>query len=93
MDIGELGSQLNHHVERLRVAREEIGGHIAWYPYKILANVVHLDGLLQGEYRDLDRLAQGRPVADIGAADGDLASPWSTPPAGRWTSSTTRRRT
>ena len=73
MDIGELGSQLNEHVERLRAAREEVGDHIAWYPYDILANVVHLDGLLQGEYRDLDRLAQGRPVADIGAADGDLA--------------------
>jgi tRNA (mo5U34)-methyltransferase len=34
---------------------------------------VHLDVLLAGEHRDLDRLAGGMPVADIGAADGDLA--------------------
>jgi len=32
------------------------------------------DGLLKGRLpRDLDALAMGRPVADIGAADGDLA--------------------
>ena len=46
---------------------------VEFYPYDILANVVHLDSLLAGEQRDLDRMADGMPVADIGAADGDLA--------------------
>jgi hypothetical protein len=46
---------------------------IEWYRYDILGNVGHLDALLQGDHRDLGRLAGGLPVADIGAADGDLA--------------------
>ena len=44
-----------------------------WYLYETLANVAHLDALLEGPYRDLDTLSGGMPVADIGAADGDLA--------------------
>ena len=73
MDISELHAGLPRQVERLNLARREIGDGIAWYPYDILGNVVHLDGILTGENRDLDRLAAGLPVADIGAADGDLA--------------------
>ncbi len=67
--VGNLGTQ----VERLRTARSQIGDEITWYPYDILANLVHVDRMLSGENRDLDRLAQNLPVADIGAADGDLA--------------------
>jgi len=67
--MGGLGTQ----VERLRTARSEIGDGIPWYPYDILANLVHVDGMLTGENRDLNRLVQNLPVADIGAADGDLA--------------------
>ncbi len=67
--MGNLGSQ----VERLREARAQIDGEIPWYPYDILANLVHVNGMLTGENRDLDKLALGQPVADIGAADGDLA--------------------
>ena len=67
--MGDLGTQ----VERLRAARSEIGDGVPWYPYDILANLVHVNGMLSGENRDLDRLAQNLPVADIGAADGDLA--------------------
>ncbi|MHB8689892.1 MAG: methyltransferase domain-containing protein [Solirubrobacteraceae bacterium] len=44
-----------------------------WYRYEILGNLGHLDALLHGDHRDLARLAAGLPVADIGAADGDLA--------------------
>ncbi|MCW3015135.1 MAG: hypothetical protein JWO02_2227 [Solirubrobacterales bacterium] len=73
MDISELHAELPRQVDRLDRARREIGGGIAWYPYDILGNIVHLDGVLTGENRDLDRLAAGLPVADIGAADGDLA--------------------
>jgi hypothetical protein len=73
MDIATLHSALGGHVERLRRARVEIGDGISWYGYDILGNVVHLDAVLTGENRNLARLAGGRPVADIGAADGDLA--------------------
>lgn len=83
MDIAELHAQLPDHVERLRLAREEIGDSVRWYPYDILGNVIHLDGILKGENRDLGRLAGGLPVADIGAADGDFA--FVLEHAGGWT--------
>jgi tRNA (mo5U34)-methyltransferase len=73
MRIDDLMDSLGAQVERLRAARAQIGDVIPWYPYDILANLVHLNGMLSGENRDLGRLAQGLPVADIGAADGDLA--------------------
>ena len=73
MDIGELSRDLSPHVERLRAARASVADPPRWYLYETLANVGHLDALLEDPYRDLGRLAGGRPVADIGAADGDLA--------------------
>lgn len=73
MDISELTSNLDTHVPRLAAARQQIGDRVDWYRYDILANLLHLDNLLHGENRDLDALAGGEPVADIGAADGDLA--------------------
>jgi hypothetical protein len=72
LDIDQLVEGLRDEAERLRVARTEIGDGIAWYPYDILANIIHIDAMLSGENRNLDALAQGSPVADIGAADGDL---------------------
>ncbi len=44
-----------------------------WYPYGTMNNLIMLDELLRGENRYVLELAQGKPVADIGAADGDLA--------------------
>ena len=44
-----------------------------WYPYGTLSNFVHLERLLSGANRDLGALIGGGPVADVGAADGDLA--------------------
>jgi len=73
MDIGELHADLSPHVNRLREARESVTEEVPWYPYDILGNCVHLNSLLTGQNRDLDRLAGGLPVADVGAADGDLA--------------------
>lgn len=75
VDIGQLTAGIGDQIERLRIARAAIGddSDITWYPYDILGNVVHLDAMLSGEHRDLDKLTQGLPVADIGAADGDLA--------------------
>jgi tRNA (mo5U34)-methyltransferase len=71
--IEDLTADIGRHVDRLRDARSAIGDGIAWYPYDILANLIHVDTMLSGPNRDLGRLAAGRPVADIGAADGDLA--------------------
>src|SRR3954466_15078249 len=82
MNMDTLTADLGTHVERLKTARADIGDSIAWYPYDILANVVHIDGMLTGEQRDLDALAGGLPVADIGAADGDLAFTFEA--AGGW---------
>ncbi len=73
MNVGDLVDHLPAQAERLRDARLQIGGDIPWYQYDILANLVHVNAMLSGENRDLDRLAQDLPVADIGAADGDLA--------------------
>lgn len=73
MDIDQLAAGLPDQVERMRSARLQIGDGIAWYPYDILGNIVHLSQMLSGAHRDLDVLARGLPVADIGAADGDLA--------------------
>jgi tRNA (mo5U34)-methyltransferase len=44
-----------------------------WYPYGTMNNLIMLDELLRGENRYVLDLAQGKPIADIGAADGDLA--------------------
>jgi hypothetical protein len=73
MDISALAQACGSWKQRLDTARREIGGDIPWYLYDILGNVSHLDALLHGEHRELDRFAAGLPVADIGAADGDLA--------------------
>lgn len=73
MHIDELTANVGKQQQRLRTARAQIDDEIRWYPYDILANVAHLDELLTGEHRDLNRLTGGLPVADIGAADGDLA--------------------
>jgi tRNA (mo5U34)-methyltransferase len=73
MHIDDLLKEVGSQNERMRAARQRCDEGIAWYPYDILANVVHLDSLLTDQHRDLGRLAQGMPVADIGSADGDLA--------------------
>jgi hypothetical protein len=72
----EISTLLEHaslHTNRLSAARREIGGEIPWYLYDTLGNLPHIDALLHGEHRDLNKFTRGRPVADIGAADGDLA--------------------
>jgi 2-polyprenyl-3-methyl-5-hydroxy-6-metoxy-1,4-benzoquinol methylase len=43
-----------------------------WYGWEILANAWHLDALLDADRRDLLARIAGQPIADIGAADGDL---------------------
>ena len=44
-----------------------------WYPFGTLTNFDHLENLLTGDHRRLLELAGNGPVADVGAADGELA--------------------
>jgi hypothetical protein len=73
VEVNELSKEIGAYAVRMQDARAMVDEPVDWYRYDILANVVHLDAMLQGEYRDLAKLADGMPVADIGAADGDLA--------------------
>jgi tRNA (mo5U34)-methyltransferase len=73
MNIDRFVESLSLQEARLREARSQSVDDIQWYPYDILGNVFHLAAMLSGENRDLGQLAKGLPVADIGAADGDLA--------------------
>jgi tRNA (mo5U34)-methyltransferase len=73
VEIDDLIGAVDTQKARLRAARARIGDGIPWYPYNILGNLYHIDEMLSVENRDLDRLAHNLPVADIGAADGDLA--------------------
>jgi tRNA (mo5U34)-methyltransferase len=52
-----------------RLAPKDFG----WYPYGTLSNFALLRKLLSREHRNLLDLADGAPIADIGAADGDTA--------------------
>lgn len=73
MDIDQLTAHTDAQTERLHAARAAIDADFPWYPYSTLGNVAHLNAMLTGENRKLEQLAGGLPVADIGAADGDLA--------------------
>lgn len=44
-----------------------------WYPYGTLDNFYLVEKLLTGKNRDLASLVGNKPIADIGAADGDSA--------------------
>jgi tRNA (mo5U34)-methyltransferase len=44
-----------------------------WYPYGTLANFSEIESTLTGANRDIISLIADLPVADIGAADGDIA--------------------
>jgi len=72
MQIGELAADLRPHARRMAAARDATTEPVDWYLYGILGNLIHIDRLLPEPYRDLAELAGGLPIADIGAADGDL---------------------
>src|SRR5271157_3676866 len=44
-----------------------------WYPYGTLSGFFEFDKVLKGANRDILNLISDMPVADIGAADGDVA--------------------
>lgn len=73
MEISLLLPKASAFGEELSAAKLELAAASEWYPYQSLSNLWHLDNLLTSQNRDLSRLIGGRPVADIGAADGDVA--------------------
>ncbi|MEW6744399.1 MAG: methyltransferase domain-containing protein [Planctomycetota bacterium] len=57
---------------RLRKIKDS-APHVNWYPYATMANIGHIDRLLEGDYRFLPNFIHGMTALDIGGADGDLA--------------------
>jgi hypothetical protein len=72
LDIAALHAFVPAFKERLAEVKRGFP-KISFYPHDTFGNLWHLEKLLRGDRRDLARLAGGLPVADIGAADGDLA--------------------
>ena len=57
----------------LRARKERLAPAREWYPYETLNNFHTIEELLTGDHRDMSRLLDNGPIADIGAADGDLS--------------------
>jgi tRNA (mo5U34)-methyltransferase len=74
MHIDELARGVPEFIRFLEATKANIAPtEFKWYPYGSLYNVYHLDKLLGADHRDLGRLIGSRRIADIGAADGELA--------------------
>lgn len=74
LNISEVKSWGRDFELALNAQKQQIGGEgFPWYPYGTLNNLLHLDTLLTGSNRDLATLIGSLPVADVGAADGDMA--------------------
>lgn len=58
---------------KLQSARERARGDFEWYPNDTLANLLAIERLVGPESRQILELAGGKPVLDIGSADGELA--------------------
>jgi len=74
MHIEELrknGPKFLQHLRRVK--NENPPEDFSWYGYDILGNLVHLDHLLTGPNREIFSQLGEQRIADIGAADGDLA--------------------
>src|SRR5436190_9838162 len=73
MDISEIYLKARDFSKYLQEIKSSEGETIQWYPYPILENFNHLSVILSGPYRQLLDFSHGKPIMDIGAADGDLA--------------------
>jgi tRNA (mo5U34)-methyltransferase len=73
MDISEICAKAQDFEKNLQKVKSSAGEKFLWYPYNTLANFGHLNTVLNGTYRRLFDLSNNGPIADIGAADGDLA--------------------
>jgi tRNA (mo5U34)-methyltransferase len=58
--------------EKLAEIKKSLKPDTFWYQYSTLNNFYLLDQLLTGDNRNLGSVLSSGPVADIGAADGDL---------------------
>jgi len=72
-DVSQLVAESSSYARQLAKDKEALAPAERWYPYESLSNLVHLDRLLSPGHRDLYQLAGGKRIADIGAADGDMA--------------------
>ncbi|MGA0545584.1 methyltransferase domain-containing protein [Brevundimonas sp. VNH65] len=70
--MDEVRRQADVFAETLQQVKAQ-GADFPWYPYQSMHNVGVLDQLLTGERRDLFQQLRGKRIADIGAADGDIA--------------------
>jgi tRNA (mo5U34)-methyltransferase len=73
MDISEVAERAAAFATTLAETRARLAPEDFWYPYGSLGNFPVLDALLTGEHRNLSDLADGKPIVDIGGADGDCS--------------------
>ena len=73
LDVAEIMRLGNQFALDLNGRKQTLAPRELWYPYGTMSNFIHLDRLLKGNHRRLLELIGELPVADIGAADGDLA--------------------
>jgi hypothetical protein len=70
-DIAAIASSAEAFHASLEAAKGRIGSvDFEWYPYRSLSNISALNKILTGANRNLASLLQGRPVLDVGCADG-----------------------
>lgn len=73
MSYAEIVERCSEFVPELtRLKKANPPAEFSWYGYDILANIWHIDALLPTGQRDLLSRVKNMPIADIGAADGDL---------------------
>jgi hypothetical protein len=73
IDIGEVAERARAFAGTLEDTKARLAPPDFWYPHKSLGNFAFIDQLLTGEHRRLSQLAGGKPIADVGGADGDCA--------------------
>jgi tRNA (mo5U34)-methyltransferase len=73
LNIDALVAEAEEYSRELLLRKTALMPESFWYPYGSMNNLHHLSYLLTGPHRDLGNLIAGQPVADIGAADGDLS--------------------
>lgn len=74
MQIEKLVADSESFVARIRETKATCAEpDFPWYPWGTIHNLGHLNNLLTGSHRDLSTLIGAMPVADVGAADGDLS--------------------
>ena len=73
LQIADLNTEWPEFKLELERVKGEIDASFPWYPWGTLQNIAHLDTLLTGSARNLRNLVGELPVADVGAADGELS--------------------